>query len=595
MSGARLETEREVERTLLLVGNIKVGKSTVFAWFTGARVRPITLPGTTVPLDAGRTGARRFLRIIDAPGFQSLYDASEDAQLVHQIVDDRAVDGLLLVLDAKNLRRGVALALELATHRLPVVIALNLVDEARQRGITIDTSRLEQLLGVPVVPTVASEGGGLPALRRHLDHARPLLVRSDCAAARTADDPITRTEACLAESERIVGLVARQAPPERRSWPARISAWTYRPFPGIPIALLVLSLAYMVVGYLGAGVFTDLLEGKLFNGILLPWIAAWVMHIPWQPVRDLLIGPFGLLTAGLMLSLGIVLPVLATFFFVFALLEDSGYLSRLSVLADRFMRVLGLDGKGVLPLIMGFSCVTMALLTARMLNSRRQRLLVSLLLISCFPCAPLLSVMLVVMGPLSATASVVLLGVLVTQFLLVGVVAQWIIPGHRPDFVLELPTLRWPRAGNILVKTGHRLLWFMREAIPYFFLGCLVLFTLQQLGLLTGLRDVQRPLLAYVLGLPPEAADVFLMSLIRREAGAALLAAQVQSGLYTGNQVVVTLVVLTVMVPCVNSMLVLFKEQGLKHALGILAFVVPYALVLGGVLAAVLRMTGVAL
>jgi ferrous iron transport protein B len=583
---------QENGRALLLVGNLKVGKTALFTRFAGARVHPVTVEGTTVPMDAGRTGSRRFPRILDAPGFQSLYDASEDAQLVRQLVSSHKVGGLLLVLDAKNLRRGVALALELAAHRLPAVIALNLVDEARQRGISVDAGKLEQLLGVPVVPTDASEGTGLPSLRRRLEDARPLALRDGALAACAAGDPVERTEACFAESERIVNQVMRQAPHVPVSWSGRLSAWTRRPFPGIPIALLVLALAYAIIGVLGAGVLTDLLEARLFNGVLLPRITGWVARIPWSPVRDLLVGPFGLLTAGLVLSAGIVLPVLATFFFVFALLEDSGYLPRLSLLADRFMRLLGLDGKGLLPLIMGFSCVTMALLTARMLNSRRQRLLVSLLLVACFPCAPLLSVMLVVLRSVSPWAGVVLFGVLVGQFLLVGVVAQFLVPGRRPDFVMELPSLRWPRPGNILLKTGHRLLWFLREGIPYFFLGCLLLFSLQQVGLLNGLRDLQRPVLVHFLGLPRESADALLMSMIRREAGAALLVSQMQGGLYTGNQVVVSLVVLTVMVPCVNSMLVLFKEQGLKRAAALLLFVVPYALLLGGLLSGALRLFG---
>jgi len=189
----------------------------------------------------------------------------------------------------------------------------------------------------------------------------------------------------------------------------------------------------------------------------------------------------------------------------------------------------------------------------------------------------------------------VLFGVLTGQFLLVGIVAQFLVPGRRPDFVMELPPLRWPRPGNILVKTGHRLVWFMREAIPYFFLGCLILFVLEQLGLLNGLRDIQRPVVVSFLGLPPQSADVFLMSMIRREAGAALLVSHMQAGLYTGNQAVVSLVVLTVMIPCVNSVLVLFKERGLKGAAGILLFVIPYAILLGGVVSGALRLFGASL
>ena len=287
------------------------------------------------------------------------------------------------------------------------------------------------------------------------------------------------------------------------------------------------------------------------------------------------------------------MPVLATFFLAFAVLEDSGYLPRMSLLLDRALRRIGLTGKGLVPLVMGFSCVTMAVLTTRMLDSRKQRLIATLLLVLAAPCAPLLGVMMVLLGRLGIGATLLTFGLIFFQFGLVGWLANRILPGRRPDFLLELPPLRAPRLRNTLTKTGHRLYWFLREAIPYFVLGTLVLYGLDQLGLIDDMRDLTRPVLVRFVGLPPESADVFLMSFVRREAGAALLVQQAMGGAYDGVQAVVTLLVMTLMIPCVNTLLVMFKERGLVAGSAILVFVMTYSLLFGALVNQVLRALGV--
>jgi ferrous iron transport protein B len=305
------------------------------------------------------------------------------------------------------------------------------------------------------------------------------------------------------------------------------------------------------------------------------------------------VGDFGLVSVGLVLTVGIVAPVLATFFFAFAILEDSGYLPRLSLLLDRALRRIGLNGKGVLPLITGFSCITMAVLTTRMLDTRKQRLIATLLLVLAFPCAPQLGVMMVLLSRVSAWALLIVPGVLLLQFFVVGLLANWLLPGERQDFVMELPPLRAPRLYNIALKTGYRLLWFLKEAIPYFLLGTFVLYLMDQAGLLDGFRALLRPLSERLLGLPSESADVFLMTIIRREAGVAMLVQQAtEAGLYSGTQAVVTLVVMTLMVPCINTVLITYKEQGVLAASAILLFVMVYSLLVGGLLNGALQLLG---
>lgn len=633
---------------MLLAGNLKVGKSTVFSWYIGRKREHVVYPGTGVELAAGRLGTERFARILDAPGFYSLQERSEDAFVARDLLVRRLVGGVLLVLDAKNLARGLALALQLAEFEVPVAVALNMCDEARQRGLEIDVEQLSSLLGVPVVSTVAIEGRGLWQLRRALANARPLAVRMrypqevESAAAEIAnlvrdrkvagrglayllmvgvprihrvlsdmlEPPLEKevvrsceqlpvpsersldillAESAVAQAEELAGQVTSTRARTSGSWSNRLARLSRRPATGVPIALFILLLTYFFVGWFGAGFLVDLLEGKLFGELILPPLESLVERIPWEWLRELLTGQFGLLTIGLTLSLAIVLPVLATFFFAFALMEDSGYLPRLSLLTDRMLRKIGLNGKGVLPLIMGLSCVTMAVLTTRMLDSRKQRIIATFLLILTVPCAPMLSVMMVLLADLSIWATVTLFGMLILQFLFVGVLANVLIPGERADFILELPPLRAPRIRNTLIKTGHQIGWFLKEAIPYFLLGSFILYLFDQFGALQLFREALEPVSERLLGLPAESADVFFMTMVRREAGAALLAQQASTGLYDGVQVVVTLLVMTLMIPCINSVLVMYKERGGWVASAILVTVVLYALLVGGLVNATLR------
>ncbi|RME26769.1 MAG: ferrous iron transporter B, partial [Deltaproteobacteria bacterium] len=383
---------------------------------------------------------------------------------------------------------------------------------------------------------------------------------------------------------------ARQAVPS--GWSERLTRLTRRPVTAVPIAIVVLALVYLFVGKLGAEVLVDLLEGDLFGGLVIPWLSGLIDRLGVPIVKDLLVGQFGLVSVGITLSFGIVLPVLATFFVAFSILEDSGYLPRLSLLADRGLRRLGLTGKAVLPLVMGFSCITMAVLTTRMLETKKQRIIATALLVLTVPCAPLLSVMLVALGRLKWTATAVVALVLVVQLLLVGVLANMLLPGRRPELVMELPRLHAPQLRNVLVRSGHSLVWFMKEALPYFLLGTLGLFLLDKAGGLDWLRHVFEPVSVRLLGLPAESADAFLMTIVRREAGAALLVSQLDMGLYGGPQVVVALVVMTVMLPCINTLLVMVKERGVAVSAVLLVVSISLAVAEGTLLNWLLGLSG---
>jgi ferrous iron transport protein B len=283
--------------------------------------------------------------------------------------------------------------------------------------------------------------------------------------------------------------------------------------------------------------------------------------------------------------------VLLFFYVAFGVLQDSGYLARLSVLLDRHLRRVGLNGRGLVPLAMGFSCVTMALITTRMLQSRRERVIASFLLILAVPCAPLLGVMLVVLGDMPLSATIVTFGIIALQVLLAGNLAARILPGRGGDFILELPPMRMPRWRHVFWITWRQTFLFMKEAVPYFLLATFVLFVFDRMGGLDVVKAAVEPSMNWLLGLPEDAVQVFIKTMIRRENGAAEL--ERLRGEFTNLQSVVTLLVMTFVTPCVNSALVLYKEQGAKAATVILAIVPAWALAVGAALYHGCRLLGV--
>jgi ferrous iron transport protein B len=300
---------------------------------------------------------------------------------------------------------------------------------------------------------------------------------------------------------------------------------------------------------------------------------------------------FGLLPTGVFLAFGLVMPVLFFFYFGFTLLVESGYLPRLSILLDRVLRIVGLNGRGILPLTMGFSCVTMALITTRMLQSQKERNIASFLLILGTPCAPLLAVMLIILAELPVSATIAVFGLIALQTLLVGFLASKVHPGLVSDFVIEIPPMRIPKLRNVLLHTTRQTYHFMKEAVPLFMLASLVLFAVDRLGGLAAAERVSEPLVGGLLGLPEESVQVFIKTMIRRESGAAEL--NLTAGRFDNLQLVVTLLVMTFVTPCVNSVLVLIKERGLRVALVLVLLAMVHALVVGAAFSGACRTLGV--
>ncbi|AEE95887.1 ferrous iron transporter B [Mahella australiensis] len=373
----------------------------------------------------------------------------------------------------------------------------------------------------------------------------------------------------------------------------RLSRLTMSPITGIPILLIVLYFGlYQFVGVFGAGVVVDFIEGTIFEQYINPWInGLLIQYVPWPALRDLIGMDYGIVTLGLRYAVAIILPIVGTFFFMFSIIEDSGYLPRIAMLLDRVFKKIGLNGRAVIPMTLGFGCDTMATLVTRTLETTRERVIATLLLALAIPCSAQLGVVLGLLSGHTAalvTWVVVVIGVL----LLIGYLAAKVIPGERPAFFMEVPPLRWPSLSNVWMKTYTRMQWYFIEVMPLFILASVIIW----LGNLTGLFGLiiswLEPLM-HALGLPSEAAEAFLFGFFRRDYGAGGLYDLQKAGLLNGRQLAVAASTLTLFVPCIAQFSIMWKERGAKTTLGMVAFIFPFAFAVGYVLNKILILLGV--
>ncbi len=636
---------------ILLIGNPNVGKSALFGLLTGKYVTVSNYPGTTVEVTYGNAVLNKIRTlVIDTPGVNSLVPMSEDEKVTRDMLLSERVNVVVQVADAKNLRRGLLITLQLAEMGVPFILDLNMDDEAKSRGIIIDQELLSEILGIEVIKTVAIRKSGIDKLLKCIQQPRlsSLEARYDPAIETGADNiaallpesPVSRRSLAfmiLAGDESLKGwlhahvqehviktieqirqdvqsqfnnslgflinnarlkradevlaqVMIRHGDGSRSTIASRLGFWSMHPIYGLPILGIVLYLVYQFVGVLGAGIAVNFLEKTIFGEYLNPWSAKIVDAVlPVPFLHDFLVGDYGLVTMALTYAIAIVLPIVGFFFIAFGILEDSGYLPRLAVMVNRVFKIMGLNGKAVLPMILGLGCDTMATLTTRILETNKERILVTLLLALGVPCSAQLGVVLGMISGISGLATGIWLGTIVFIMLLVGYAASKIVPGEPSDFILELPPIRMPQFMNIIVKTLARVEWYLKEAVPLFILGTFILFVGHKTGALDSIQKLTDPLVVGLLGLPSKAAEAFVIGFLRRDYGAAGLFIMAQQGLLDQIQVVVSLVVITLFVPCIANFFMMVKERGVKTATYMLLFILPFAFAVGGVLNWILR------
>jgi ferrous iron transport protein B len=391
------------------------------------------------------------------------------------------------------------------------------------------------------------------------------------------------------EASDIIKEVLGSAEKKKISFRERLSRITMNPVTGIPILFMILYWGiYKFVGEFGAGTVVDFLETTVFEGYVNPFITdIFNRIIPWGILRDLFVGEYGVITLGVRYAVALILPIVTFFFIIFSIIEDTGYLPRLAMLIDRVFKKIGLSGRAVIPMVLGFGCDTMATMVTRTLPTKRERVISTMLLALAIPCSAQLGVIIALLEG-RRLAFFIWAGVIALVFLFIGYLTALLLPGQRPTFYMEVPPLRFPKISNVLVKTYTRVKWYFKEVLPLFVFASVFIW----LGQITKTFDLAVDLLkkpVNLIGLPPEAAEMFLFGFFRRDYGAAGLYDLNKQGLLTGVQLVVASVALTLFLPCIAQFLMNVKERGIKTGVGIsffilffsfaVAFVVNYILV----------------
>lgn len=397
------------------------------------------------------------------------------------------------------------------------------------------------------------------------------------------------------EANQITGRVMSFGKGPLMSIQERLSRIMMNPLTGAPILLCVLYYGlYKFVGTFGAGFLVDFLEDKIFGNYINPWAIQLVNSVmPVKLIQDLLVGEYGVITLGVRYAFAIILPIVATFFFAFAIVEDTGYLPRLAMLVDQLFKRIGLSGRAVIPLVLGFGCDTMATMVTRTLPTKRERIIATLLLALAIPCSAQMGVILALLEG-SPLGLVVWLGIIILVFLLVGFLAAKIMPGELPTFYMEIPPLRLPQFSNVMRKTYSRLTWYFKEIFPLFIFASLLIW----LGQITHIFGFFVKILEYpisALGLPSKAAVAFLFGFFRRDYGAAGLYDLKKAGLLSGNQLVVSCITLTLFLPCIAQLLMNVKERGLRMGIAMSVFILFFSFGVGYLVNLALNLLHIAL
>jgi len=595
------------KKKLVLVGNPNVGKSVFFNSFTGLYVDVSNFPGTTVDISSGEYND---FVVIDTPGVYGVSSFNDEERVARDVIIE--ADIVLNVVDAVHLSRDLFLTQQLIDMGKKVVVALNMMDEAEKNGIVIDINKLSQMLGVPVVPTIATKHQGIEDVKKSLFFANEGVKTKgidkllDMYKGRTAfeaetllvieDDPNViqrnglkstglREEVYRKRRQRVDFIIENVVTETTKgaSFSTKLGMYLLKPVTGIPLFLVTLWIMFKFIGVFIAQTVVGITEETIMQGIYEPFIVSLVSRFISEQsfIGKLLIGEFGLLTMTPVYVFGLLLPLVVGFYLLLSILEDSGYLPRIAALVDRFMTKLGLNGRAIIPIILGFGCITMATITTRLLGSKRERIIATVLLGLTIPCSAQLGVIMGLLLSLGLKYIMIYTLVIVRVFVLTGVLLNKVMPGQSTDLLIDLPPVRIPRAINVMKKTFAKSKTFIVEATPLFALGAVLITLMQYTGFLDWIQVAIAPLTVGWLKLPKEAATALIMGIVRRDFGAAGLSSLTM----TPVQTLTALVTITLFVPCIASVIVIFKERTKEEAVLIWLSSFTVAFLLGGIVA----------
>ncbi len=622
-------------KKVVLVGLPNTGKSQIFNNLTGEYTIVANYPGTTIEMKRSVTRIKdTFYEIIDTPGLHCLFIHSEEELAVRDMILAEKPDILVHCLDAGQYKQSFLLLAELLELDIPMVVVLNTIDGTARPGTAIDATELERSLGVPVVASTGLHGLGKKELEEAIlrarrgtpgvkygmrletaitDLAAALPVELDCrykiATLLLMKDPFIeklietrlgreRTVRVCEEAGRrrvqIIGSVRQVIHDRRNRWVDKLAQVVHKqkepysdlahqvtqatrhPVTGIPIFLVLMAIVYLSLVTVSGAI------DKSINFIVVQpvtgLITALSLPLFWH---DFLIGNHGLLTLGLFNALCTVLPILTVFFFIFGCFEDSGYITNFTVMSTRIFQKIGIPGNAITALVLGFGCKTMATLSTRGLTVPKEKFIAVFLIAFAIPCSAQMGISMSILARVGFGAFLIVLGTLLVCEMGAGLILNRIIKSKASSsFIQVIPAMRLPGLGAVARKTWHRVMDFLKEAVPIFLLSAVGLFFFEKTGLLGLTKQVLSPVVVGWMGLPRDIVDVFLLALARREAAAGLILKMVETGTLGYVQSIMAVVVTTISFPCAANVIAIGREMGVKVActMTALIFIISFAL-----------------
>lgn len=580
-----LDSGKNIFSDIALVGNPNVGKSSLFNQITGIGAIVSNYPGTTCSILEGKTRLNdKELTIVDLPGAYSISDLSDDEKVTKDFIEKNHSKIIINVIDATLLERNLYLTLQLLSFKKPTIVALNFASAAKKKGITIDIDKLSHYLGADVIEIDALRGKGVEKLMKKADE---LIIKSEYNNKNKIKEKKS-SKPLLSKMNDKAKIIASNVVTQKKvkeEFDQKLERITTDPLFGTIIMLLIFSLSFSLLFFIGG--FLSSLVNKYFTLLAAP-LKAYFSGISNIILKTSLI----YLVDGINAGLQIALPYILTFYIILGILEDSGYLPRISYLLDRFMHKFKLHGKAIIPMLLGFGCSVPAILGTRILPSKKERIITSVL-INLIPCSARTAVILGAAGAFLGWKYALLIYIIIfLVVLLIGFILSRILPGESSGLILEMPPYRIPALRNIFSNTWIRLKEFFYIAFPMILIGSIVLGILVSLNLLPILSKPFDPLFKNWLMIPTIAAIPLIYGILRKELALEMLlilgGTMVLTDFMTPLQIFTFSLVAALYFPCIATFAVLKHEFGWKTSLIIAIGTSSVAIIIAGIIARVL-------
>ncbi len=600
-----MANKKDDKLNILMIGQPNIGKSVMFNHLTGLNISVANYVGTTVEFTAGeiKLGEHK-ANLIDVPGTYTLEINNEAERVAVEMLQgrisskkvdccheeggiedftiDEMPDGVISVVDAHNLESSLYLLFQVLEYGIPTMVVLNRMDLIEDRGEAIDVDSLAKELGVPVIPTVAVDKKGIDTVKETL---LELLYSEEKSQKKRVDPNKTKEDqdALWKRAESVTNKVKTKPGVEKKSkrhiWGERL----VKPWPGLPLAGIILMLVFGIVVGIGMGLRQYLLL-PLFRNLIIPSISSVIeTFVPQGFILEVLIGEYGVFVKGLEWPFTLVLPYVISFYIALSLLEDCGYLPRLGALLDGILNKLGLPGSSMVPLLLGYGCGIPAIMASRQLGSRKERITVATMVCLGIPCVAQTGAFISLLAERSILGLLLIFLFSFFVIFIAGMVVFKILPGDRPRTILEIPELLFPRGDVIFKKVWSKVKNYISEgALPMMAIVG-VAAVLYESGVMVIIGDILSPLVVNWLRLPAEASVPLILGVLRRELTVVPL---VEMDL-TLLQLFTASVVGLLYVPCVAILATLAREFDIKVTTVILLLTSTLAFLVGGIIARV--------